>query len=383
MSAVLTSNKAVENHIKPISIGDIKSLFELSECACRHTVEEFMALVRDVQEFKAKRELYLSAGKLQSACLSGSVNSDGLQAMVYNIAENHSLLSTRNKPIESFGQKIDKLWEEQVERQTGQLATIPMHIDILNEYTELEAGELVIVGAASKVGKSAFLLSATVDLLKRGLAILVIDSELSDRLYMLRLIAHVSKVPFKTVKDGNGTLEQIERINAARKWIKQQKLYHEYLPMFSESELMATFRRVNCINKIDCLVIDYFKITEGSDAFDVSLRLSGIVNTAKNAIAGEFSIPVLSAIQTTENGSVALSKGVVRYCSTLFTLRRKTNDEFNADGGVEFGNTYISCPINRNGRQMNSEEERISIQFDGDTCTYCAANKQPVVVAPY
>ncbi len=382
LSTILSSNKAVETHVKKIELRDIQSIFELSDYACRHTVEEYQALVKDVQDFKSKRELHQNAQKLAQACLT-NVSSDALQSMLYNMAENHTLLSSRSKPIQTFGEKIDSLWSEQINRQTGKIATIPFHIKEMNDFSTLEAGELIIIGAASKVGKSAFLLSSTVDLLRRDLNVLIVDSELADRLYMLRLISHITQIPFKIVKDGPATPEQLQRIQEAREWIKSKSLYHEYIPMFSETELLSTFRRVNCIKKVDVLIVDYFKITEGSDAFDVSLRLSGLVNMCKNEIAGAYGIPVLSAIQTSENGTVALSKGVIRYCSTLFTLRRKTPAEFSADGGADFGNTYMMCPINRNGRQMNDQNEHIAIQFEGDTLTYKSANKQPTVIEPY
>ena len=382
LAAALSSAKAKEARVKEISTRDLQTLVDLSDCACRSTVEEFSALVRDLKDYRARRELFVSAQKLQNACLS-NVSSDDLQTMLYSMTDAHSTLSSRNKPIEIFGALADQLWQEQQDRISGKLATVPMHIPILNSYTELESGELVIVGGPAKIGKSAFLLSATVSILRQGLCVLVVDSELSDRLYLLRLIAHVSGVPFQQVKNGNGTQEQKQKIEEARAWIKRQKLYHIYVPAFDEAELLATFRRVNVQQHIDVLVLDYIKTTAAGDAFDVSYNLGNLANTVKNKIAGDYSIPVLSAVQTTDSGAVALSKGIQRYTSTLFTMRRKTPKEIQADGGEEFGNTYIYCPFNRNGRQMNSEEERISLQFDGDTLTYRQANKQPVYQEPY
>lgn len=382
LMTMLTSNKAVEHHIKQIDIKDIQDIFSLSEYACRHTVEEYRALVKDVQEYRAKRELYVSAEKLKTACLSPDVNTEDLHNMVYNIAENHSLLSSRSHPIRSFAEKLDELWQEQIDRQTGSIATIPLPIVELGEYADLEAGELLIFGANAKTGKSIMLLTCTVDLLKRGLTVLVIDSELSDRLYMLRLISHISKVEFKKVKDGTASPEEAARINAAREWIKTKKLYHEYVPCFNDTELLSTFRRVNCMDKVDVLVVDYLKITTGVDAFDVSLRLAGQTNLIKNDILGAFGIPGLAAVQTTENGSVALSKGVSRYCSTLFTMRRKTQDEI-ADDGVDCGNTYITCAFNRNGRQSQGEDDRVSVLFEGDICTFKSCPRQPEKKEPY
>lgn len=382
LAAALSSAKAKETHVKEISTRDLQNIVDLADCAARSTIEEFTTLVRDLKEFRAKRELYVGAQKLQNACLSNT-SADDLQSMLYSLTDAHSTLSSRNKPIEMFGAIADQLWKEQQDRISGKLATVPMHIDILNNYTELESGELVIVGGPAKIGKSAFLLSATVSILKRGLCVLVVDSELSDRLYLLRLIAHVSQVPFQIVKNGNGSPEQKELIESARAWVKRQKLYHIYVPAFDEAELLATFRRVNVQQKIDVLVLDYLKTTAAGDAFDVSYNLGNLANTVKNRIAGDYGIPVLSAVQTTDNGSVALSKGIQRYTSTLFTMRRKTPKEIQDDGGPAFGNTYIYCPFNRNGRQMNAEEERISLQFDGDILTYRQADKQPVYEQPY
>lgn len=382
LASALGSIKAKEARVKEIATADLQVVVDMADCVFRSTIEDFTSLVRDLKDYRARRELYVAAQKLQNACLS-TATSDDLQTMLYNITDKHSTLSSRNKPIEMFGAVVDELWQEQQDRISGKLATVPMHIPILNQFTELESGELVIVGGPAKIGKSAFLLSATVDMLRRDLCVLVVDSELSDRLYMLRMIAHVAGVPFQKVKNGNGSPEEKEKIDAARLWIKQRKLYHIYVPAFDEAELLSTFRRVNVQHKIDVLVLDYLKTTEAGDAFDVSFNLGNLTNTVKNRIAGDYGIPVLSAAQTTDSGSVALSKGIQRYTSTLFTMRRKDPKEIQADGGPEFGNTYIYCRFNRNGRQMSSEDERVSIQFDGDTLTYRQADKQPVYEQPY
>lgn len=384
LTNILNSNKAAENNIRKISSQDIKTIFELAGYAARHSIEEFLTLVHDIEGYKTKRELYRSAQRLQSACLSGTVDADGLESMLYSMVDNHNVLNNRNKPIEIFGKKMDILWDEQVKRQQGLIKSIPMHIGVLNDFTTLEAGELVLIGAPAKAGKSAFLLSATLDMLSRNMSVLYIDSELDDRIFLLRMIANLAHVEFKKVKDGLFNEEERRRINEAKEWLRDKKLYHVYIPVFSEAEIMSTFRRVNCIDKVECLVVDYIKMADPSvvDAFSSSYKLAGIVNTIKNRIAGEFEIPVLGAVQTTNSGDVALSKGVVRYCSTLFTLRRKTQEEIASDGGKEFGNTYCTCQFNRNGKQQDSGDA-VSIQFDGDFCSYHDAEKQPVIESPY
>lgn len=379
---VFSTNDAVAKKMEKVNLETVKSVFELSQYAARSTETEYKKLVEDVKGFSNRRKLFLDLHSAQSSCLNPDITSDELQKITFNIAEGYSISNSSIKEIKKFSDKVDELWQEIQDRQSGKLISIPFHIKELNDYVTMEAGELIIFGANAKEGKSAMLLSCTVDLLKKGLNVLVIDSELSDRLYMLRLIAHVSQVPFKTVKDGTANEEQLKKITKAKEWLKTVNLYHEYVPIFDDKGVMMLFKRINCLKKVDVCVIDYFKQTTGTDAFAVSLNLSGFVNTIKNELAGVYNIPVLSAIQTTKSGEVALSAGVIRYCSTLITIKRKTKEEFIADGGKDYGNSYLSVVINRNGSQQ-SADEHISVDFIGDLLTYKSAKKQPEKKQPF
>ena len=382
LTNAFASNNGVKSKMNNVDLNSIRDILEYSNAASRKTLEEYKELVKDVKEFSNRRKLFLDSKNLSRSCLDSSISQDDLQKMTFDIAERYNLSNSNNKDIKKFGEKVDELWQETQDRQSGKLTSIPFHINELNEYVTMEAGELIIFGANAKEGKSAMLLSSTIDLLRKGLGVLVIDSELSDRLYMLRLIAHVSQVPFKIVKDGNATEEQAKKIEEAKEWIKTVNLYHEYVPIFNDKDVMMLFKRINCLNKIDVCVIDYFKQTTGNDAFAVSMNLSNFVNTIKNELAGIYKIPVISAIQTTKAGEVALSSGVIRYCSTLITIRRKTQEEFIKDGGKDFGNSYMSVKINRNGAQQ-SDGEYISVDFIGDLLTYKSAKKQPPKQLPY
>lgn len=358
----------------------INELFELGAYACRESLDEYKNLVKEVQDKSLRRDMYHQLQRASTECINNKT--DDIQDRVYSLIEDVNKKYAHTKELQLFADKVDGLWREVYDRQNGNILTIPFHIEELNEYVKLEAGELVLAGGSQKSGKSAFLLSCTVDLLKKGLSVLVIDSELSDRLYMLRLLAHVSKVPFRIVKDGIGTEEEKKRIEEAKEWIKTTKLTHEYVPLFSDTEIMTLFKRVNAINKVDILVVDYFKISNLGDAYTVSTTMANTVNVVKNSIAGVYNIPVLGAVQTDKSGNVALSAGIVRHCSTLIYIRRKTSAEIQQDG-VECGNTKAFVTVNRNGRQHSDENEYIDINFLGDILTYESSKKQHEVVEPY
>lgn len=379
---ILTSSRASESGIKGIDLKTVQDVVAMSGFNCREGVPEFRELVRDVQDFRAKRELYLGAQRLQSQCLERSTNSKMLSEMAFNLAEKHSLMTSRTQPIQTFAQKSQALWSRIVDRQEGKIKTVPLPIPALKPYVSLERGELVVISGPAKSGKSSFLLTCAVDLLRRGESLIYYDSELSDELFYMRMLAHVSKVPFIKVRDGTGSEEEKQKILQAKEWIESVPLIHEYMPVCDKDVIMSIYRRSKALMPISTVIFDYFKISFASlEAFETSVGLTGLIDFCKG-LAGNEGLMMLGGLQTTETGRVSFSSSAVQTLSTLCSLLKKSKDEIEADGR-ECGNMKLVIPFNRNGPQMNSKDEYIDLEFVGDILTYRQAQKQHEVVDPY
>lgn len=382
LTTKLASNKAIEARVEKANISSVKDILELSKYAAQSSVEAYKDLVKDVQEYSSRRRLYLDAQKIISACVSEKYTSEDLQHLLNSAVDNYDASATHGREIISFDKKVDPLWQRLEDRHSGKIVCRPFHIKELNEYTQMEDGEMVVIGGHAKTGKSALLLSCTVDLLKKGETVLVIDSELSDDLYFMRLLSHLSEVKFRTVKDGGENAEERIRINEARDFLKTAKLYHEFLPICDKNEIASIFRRVNNENRITVLVIDYFKADfDSKDAFSTSVTLTGLVNFCKNEIAGVYKIPILAAVQTSQTGNVSFSSGVITALSTLCWLHLKEKQEVVSDTS-ECGNAKLTVLYNRNGAQMQ-KDDYIDLQFDGDIITYRSPTKQHIKTDPY
>jgi replicative DNA helicase len=382
LTTKLASNKAIEARVEKANISSVKDILELSKYAAQSSVEAYKDLVKDVQEYSSRRKLYLDAQKIISACVSEKYTSEDLQHLLNSAVDNYDASATHGREIISFDKKVDPLWQRLEDRHSGKIVCRPFHIKELNEYTQMEDGEMVVIGGHAKTGKSALLLSCTVDLLKKGETVLVIDSELSDDLYFMRLLSHLSEVKFRTVKDGGENAEERIRINEARDFLKTAKLYHEFLPICDKNEIASIFRRVNNENRITVLVIDYFKADfDSKDAFSTSVTLTGLVNFCKNEIAGVYKIPILAAVQTSQTGNVSFSSGVITALSTLCWLHLKEKQEILSDTS-ECGNAKLTVLYNRNGAQMQ-KDDYIDLQFDGDIITYRSPTKQHIKTDPY
>lgn len=157
---------------------------------------------------------------------------------------------------------IDDCWEEIKSRQGNGYAGIPFKFKTLNEYATIEPGELFIFAAEAKQGKSIMLLNCAIDLLKRDLAVLYLDSELNTRLFTARVLAHLSGVEYKRLTSGNYTGEEAKKIDAAREWMKTRKFTHIYIPCFDMQSIYTTVKKVKHTQGL-CLTTSLSTATSG------------------------------------------------------------------------------------------------------------------------
>ena len=102
---------------------------------------------------------------------------------------------------------------------------------------ERELAGLIVVGAPAKGAKSMFMLNEAVDILRQGKSVMYLDSELSSRLFLCRMVSHLTGIEFSRVRSGRYSEEENERIKEQLAWIKQQHFIHIYMPIFNKSEI--------------------------------------------------------------------------------------------------------------------------------------------------
>ena len=287
--------------------------------------------------------------------------------------------STANE-VPPYKDVVDDCWEEIKSRQGNGFAGIPFKFGALNEYATIEPGELFIFAAEAKQGKSMMLLNCAIDLLKRDLAVLYLDSELNTRLFTARVLAHLSGIEYKRLTAGNYTEEEAKKIDEARAWMKTRKFTHIYIPMFDQQSIYTAVKKVKHTQGLDVLIVDYFKGSGDGDAFDSYQELGRFVDMVKNQICGEMGICGIGAAQATINGRVADSAKIGRNASTIALIQDKTPEEVEADG-AECGNKKLRVILNRNGMQM-AQGEYIDLFFDGNRIMYSEA-KQHIPQTPY
>lgn len=375
---ILNMKEATKKQTEVITIQALNDLIEIAKVIARDSVEEYKLLVDNVLDAAFRRDTYNKLVECERLCFNSS--EADIEQKIYSALDDVMMEFSTTNEVPQYKDVIDSLWGEIEARQDSGMAGIPFKFETLNAYATIERGELFIFAAEAKQGKSMMLLNCAVDLLKRNVAVLYIDSELNSRMFTCRLISHLTGIEFSRLKAGRYSTEERQRIDKVIAWLKTRKFTHLYIPMFDTQSIYTAVKKVKHTQGLDVLIVDYFKGKGEGDAFDSYQELGRFVDMVKNQICGEMNIAGIGAAQATATGKVADSAKIGRNASTIALIQDKTPDEIEADG-IECGNKKLRICLNRNGAQMSSNEY-IDLQFNGNTISYEEA-RQHIPVTPY
>lgn len=376
ISNKIQSHNGVQRTIEKYNLPSVQEFMELYKETARHTIEEYKMLADNIVTLAFKRDLVKTLNQLSSHCFKPEYGLEELNNTVYNELDKLTQKYISSTEIHTLGNDIDDIWDEIVSRRTSDgMYGIPSKYRSFLEYFTYEPGELVVIQAKYKQGKSVILMNEAVHKLKNGVPTLVVDSEMPTRLYTERLISHLSGIEMKRIKNGNYSEEEAQTIKQWILWLKEQPFVHIYDPNITNEKLYSICKMLKRKMGLTFVVFDYLKSNETSTSDNYNV-LGAKCDFLKNNIAGELDLAVLAACQLNRNGEVADSIKVNRYLSVGIKWEYKTQEMIARDG-LKCGNAFAKIYVNRLGRQMQEDDETeyIDFVFDGDRMTIVEAEQ--------
>lgn len=379
LSNKLKSHGGVKKRLDQFNLPNIQEWLQNYKIVARQSLEEYKGLAEDVTSLAFKRELVKSLDGLKSACFKRETDLAELSNKVYGELDGLTQRFVTSEEIRTLGDELDDIWAEIEKRRSADgIYGLPSKYPSFLPYFTYEPGELVLVQAKYKQGKSALLMNEAVHKLRNGVPTLVVDSEMSTRQYTERLLSHISGVSNKKIKNGTYNDEEFQRVHDARAWLKRQPFVHIYDPNMNMDKLYSICKMLKRKINLGFVIYDYLKFNNGTSS-EIYNVLGAKCDFLKNKIAGELDLPVLSAAQLNRAGEVADSYKINMYLSVAIKWGYKTQ-EMQIRDGVECGNMYAKIYINRLGEQMqeDDEDQYIDMIFYGDTMTVEEAEQHQV-----
>ncbi|AVO23041.1 replicative DNA helicase [Bacillus phage Anath] len=233
----------------------------------------------------------------------------------------------------------------------------------------LVVGELTIVGARSKVGKSTTLLNWCKKIcVEDNIPTLYIDTEMYDHEQEDKLLSIISGVQHHEIRNGYfakntsyGTgAEKAKAVAEASKAISKAPFYHIYLPNFTLGEIASIVRKHQIEHGIQLVVFDYIKLpSSNANLGDKEWQALGYLTSGLKDLAGLLQIPIASAVQLgrgaiakkdeMDEGDIAGSDRILQLANRVCFLRKSTEEEEAIQGATH----QFKIMAQRMGRAMD------------------------------
>jgi len=368
---MLNSNKAVKRKMDEQNINNLDEYVSMCGYAARHTLEEYKIVVNQVVTMSFKRDLAKVSSQIYHECENDTLKLGDLNHSVNEKIQKLSEQYIVTEDIQVFGEKVGGLWDEVVSRRgENGLYGLPSKFTDVNEYFTYEPGELVLLCAKMKQGKSAWMMNEALHKVRMGVPTLYIDSEMSDRLFYERMLANLTQIEVKHIKRGDYSEEEKAKIDKANEYLRNAPFVHIYMPDPTDEKIYSIHKMLKYKMNLGFSVYDYIK-GSAEDSSVLYQLLGARMDFLKNKIAGELQIPVLAGAQLNRGGEIADSIKLLQYCSVATFWRHKTKNEIQSDG-LQCGNYCMNIALNRLGEQM-TEDDYLDFMFYGNTMTIVGA----------
>ena len=375
LTTMLNSNEGIKNTFSKYDI-DLDNYINLSKNVARNSLEEYRILVNRVLALAFKRDLHKQLKKYDSICLD--VDQDDINVLSRNIYDTINKLNEQyilgEDDINYIGDDLDSIWDEIVSDSKNKDKVLQPKISSLRNYFSYTKGEVIMLVARYKQGKSAVLMNECLYQAQQGHSVAYLDSEMKKKEFIIRAIANLAQVEVRKIKQGSYSSFEEERLREALKVLKSYKIVHKYKPEWRNEDIYSTVKILQNKYGLDFLVFDYIKANDG-DANTLYNKLGQKADYLKNIIAGQLNIAVLTASQLNRQGEISDSDKLARYVSTVVYWKQKNKNELEGQDWKKIGNATMQVRTNRLGEQM-CDDEYIHCCFDGNRMTVWEAPEQ-------
>nr|YP_010207954.1 replication helicase subunit [Pseudo-nitzschia micropora]UBA14967.1 replication helicase subunit [Pseudo-nitzschia micropora] len=195
---------------------------------------------------------------------------------------------------------IDDLWEKV--RRPGQLSGTPSGFTALDSYTDgFQKSELIIIAGRPSVGKTAFGLNISLNVLKKTrLPVLFFSLEMSAQQLMYRLLSMETRLDQTKFKTGLLNTDDWKKIDLVMRILGKIPVHLYDTPALSSSDVRKILKNFSkTYPQIGLVVIDYLQLMQepgSSNNLNRSQEISFITRELKN-IAREFTVPIIALSQ--------------------------------------------------------------------------------------
>ena len=335
---------------------------------------EFTYLVKRLKDFTKKRRLHALASQI----VSGINNGDDTDELLKTVQNNVYAISAEKETAEIVTPKkhaeriLETIARNMEHKSNGGISTSYYK---LNRAVNggFQPGELLIIGAKTGKGKTAFAMNLMRDIaVTQKIVSLYINTEMNDEQVDNRWAAILTKqypeLTYGKIATGNMTGEEFNQVVSTLDAMNNSGFYSVNVPDLTIDDVYSISRRFKLQKEIRFLVVDYVGRMETMDPKLQEWQVFKTIAKKLKTLAQQLSITVIMLAQIGEDGRLEGAKAMKNECDLFAYLREMDEDE-----ELKYGKAYNYFMVldkNRNGpRGM------IPLRFIGEKMLFVGEGK--------
>jgi len=287
-----TLAEELDRHGELSSIGGKDYLLHLREGLTWNQARAGIAgWIRSVAEAAKRRRVQKALASLATSAEDPGEDVDEILAR--GISQMLELQSSKDdsEPAAAIISVLDRMQQEHTRK--SELLGLPTGLQSLDRMTcGMQASEIIILGARSGVGKSAFMIQAAIANCRAGNRVLIFSLEMTREQVYRRIFASVAGVPFARVRDPKwATDHEMAKIRYAAEQVLDWPLEIDPSGAIHIDKLIAKARYEIPRKGVQLVCVDYAQIVP-ADGRDERLRVAA-VSRGLTRLAKDEGVPVL------------------------------------------------------------------------------------------
>jgi len=235
---------------------------------------------------------------------------------------------------------------EEMVKNKGKLMGLTYGIKALDDHTGgMRPGQLIVIGAPTKGGKTALALNIARRTAEEGNPIAIFSLEMSSGEIVDRLVAEHQGVDIAQLcKDPNKEL--MRKINFGTQQIAKLPIYIRDESSINPLQIMAATRRMVAAHGVKLVIFDYIQLCTPSNNKENRERQVAEVSRCLKLIAKELGITVLALTQLNKNGTSRESDAIMHDLDMFYIIRQSEEDGIFLDLRLARNCSRTSFPLN-------------------------------------
>ena len=182
-------------------------------------------------------------------------------------------------------------------------------------------GDLIILGAQTGHGKTAFALNAALaSCIDGNRAVLYVNTEMSRKQIAYRWAAILSEMPLHRIRTGNLNNSEIESVTAALQSFSHSHFYTSYIPNLTPEKLQALARKAKLQHGIELLIIDYVGRMDTNDPRHDEWQVLYQIVKSQKLLAQNLEMACMVLVQLNPDGSLQGAKRMKNECDLMLKM---------------------------------------------------------------